>query len=468
MSRRDWHTVLESQLTRRRFLTLVASVGAGVAALACSGDDDAEDAGPSTPSNTPAAATMNPEPTSAPPGEVTRPAGWTEASHSNDAEPDYDIVFPKDRVNQITFTVTPEHWQSMLDDMTELAGERGTRGEGKAGDFFPRNPKWAPVTVSFKGLEWTKVGLRFKGNSSLRSGWSSGTDKLPLKLDFDEFEDDYPEIKNQRFYGFKQLSLSNNWMDPAAMRESVAYDLLEEAGLVAAETGFYEVILDHGEGAKSLGLYTVIEVVDDTVIERYFEDHGGNIYEAEGNGASFASGTNDQIESSFQVESDEDQADWSDIHALYDVLHSDLRSQDPAAWRASLEDIFGVDTFLEWLALSALLKHWDAYGGMSHNYYLYNDPETGILNWISWDHNLVLDSQNADFGPGSRQNVGFDKSGVGEEWPLIGYLLAQPEYLQKYNAYLRELLDGTFAPANVVARIRQRSPAGALRRARGQ
>ena len=46
------------------------------------------------------------------------------------------------------------------------------------------------------------------------------------------------------------------------MREAVTYDLLEKAGLVAAETAFYEVLVDHGEGAQSLGLFTVIEVID--------------------------------------------------------------------------------------------------------------------------------------------------------------------------------------------------------------
>ena len=44
--------------------------------------------------------------------------------------------------------------------------------------------------------------------------------KLPFKLDFDEFEDDYPQIDNQRFYGFKKLSLKNNYDDqsPCARR----------------------------------------------------------------------------------------------------------------------------------------------------------------------------------------------------------------------------------------------------------
>src|SRR5690606_31095003 len=162
--------------------------------------------------------------------------------------------------------------------------------------------------------------------------------------DFDEFEDAYPEIDDQRFYGFKQLSLSNNWQDGSAMRDALAYDLLRDAGLVASETGFYQLELDFGEGPRDLGLYTVVEVVDDTVIPRHFEDAGGNIYEVEGPAASFMAGTREQIPASFQVESDPDQADWSDIRALYDVLHSPLRTEDGAAWRRSLESVFEVES----------------------------------------------------------------------------------------------------------------------------
>lgn len=319
---------------------------------------------------------------------------------------------------------------------------------------------WAPVTVSFEGREWTNVGLRFKGTSSLRAAWSLGTDKMPFKLDFDEFEDDFPAIKNQRFHGFKQLSLSTNWNDPTGVRESLAYELLAASGLIAARTAFYEVVLDHGEGPKSLGLYTLVEVIDDTVVPRYFEDKTGTVYDAEGGGASLAAGSDSHLQSSFKVQSNKERADWSDIRALYGVLHSDLRFSDARAWRAGLEDTFDVDAFLKWLALAALLQHWDTYGAMTHNFYLYNDPATGRLNWISWDHNLVLGTGGAAEaltgerqGAAGRRSAPFDKTGAGEEWPLISHLLSQPEYARKYNDYLRALIQGTFDPGQVAARI---------------
>jgi hypothetical protein len=426
--------------------------------------------------------------------------GWREETHGNDTEPNYAVVFPEDEVKQITILISPENWAAMQANMTELFGEAGSGDERKGfpgneqplmegrppvgdrsqpgdagfpesieppqwadrsappadapigerpvggrfggGDMTPENPMWVPATIEFEGNTWTNVGVRYKGNSSLTSGWRSGTLKLPLKLDFDEFEDIYPEIEDQRFYGFKQLSLANGFSDASILRDAATSLILAEAGLPAAKTAYYEVILDYGEGPVTLGLYTMIEVVDDTVIERVFGSDEGNTYEAEGPAASFAAATYGQIEQSFQKENNKDEADWRDIEALFEVLHSDQRSSEPAAWRAELESIFDVDSFLEWLAISAVIQHWDAYGNMSHNYYLYYDPDTGQLTWISWDHNMVMSE-----GMGRRDaNVSLDKAEISEDWPLIRHLLDDPVYYERYVAYLAATVEGPFNP----------------------
>jgi spore coat protein CotH len=117
---------------------------------------------------------------------------------------------------------------------------------GGGGDFTSTNPIWVPATVAFNGRTWTNVGVRFKGNSTLSNGWRNGTDKLPLKLDFDEFEEDYPEIDGQRFYGLR-IFLSNN-QNEDVHAETVAYSLLEEAGLPASKTA--RQIADHGEARR--------------------------------------------------------------------------------------------------------------------------------------------------------------------------------------------------------------------------
>ncbi len=448
--------------------------------------------------------------------EVARPEGWTEDSHGKDADPNYDVVFPTDKVNTITITIDPADWEAMQANMTDILGEPGTGGQnGPGGGFTPQEgmeppsgeftppqggeppagrpgpggqggfpgggdmvsetPMWVPATIEFDGNVWNHVGVRYKGNSSLTSAWSSGTLKMPLKFDFDEFEDDYPEIDNQRFFGFKQLSLANGFSDDTYLRETLTYDAMREAGLVAGRTAFYEVVLDYGEGPTSLGIYTVVEVVDDTVIDTAFGGDDGNIYEGDGQGVSLAEGTYDLIADSFEKENNEDEADWSDIEALYIALHADTRTTDPEQWRADLEAIFDVDTFLNWLAVGAVVQNWDTYGAMNHNFYLYNNPETGQLVWIPWDHNMTFgvgmgagrggqqgegmgDRQGA--GMGSRSNVTFDKAEVDESWPLIRFLLDDPVYNEKYMGFLAEA-SALFDADAVNARIEEM--AGMLR-----
>ena len=143
---------------------------------------------------------------------------WTSATHSNDADPDYGIVFPQDQVNRIDLVISSTNWDIMIDDMTNNYGSFGTGGGGPADDSDD-NPIYVPCSLFFNDIEWYQVGLRFKGNSSLKTTWGQGIWKLPLRLNIDRFEDEIPEISNQRFYGFKELSLANNYDDESLIRK---------------------------------------------------------------------------------------------------------------------------------------------------------------------------------------------------------------------------------------------------------
>jgi spore coat protein CotH len=64
---------------------------------------------------------------------------------------------------------------------------------------------------------------------------------------------------------------------------------------------------------------------------------------------------------------------------------------------------------------------------MSHNYFLYADPETDQLTWIPWDNNHAL------FGMGMRGALSLSLDEVTEQWPLIRYLLDDPIYHAQYD-----------------------------------
>ncbi len=440
--------------------------------------------------------------------DIERPEGWGEASHGKDAEPDYDRLFPADQVKRIDIVIAAEQWQEMLDNMTELYGDFGSRPnngmpgggggerpdgfeppegfpdgfeppegfpdgfeppegfpddfeppegfpddfeppEGRPddfpggggmgpGEFSQENPIWKPCTVTFEGKNWYHVGIRFKGNSSLMSSWSGGSYKLPFRFDFDEFEDDFPEIDNQRFFGFKKLSFSSNWSDNSFLREKLVADIFRDAGVPAPHTAFYRVYIDYGEGSKYFGLYTMVEVPHTPMLTAQFIEDDGNLYKPEGSGATFAA----YDEASFDKETNKDEADFSDVLALYEAIQSDRSDMD--AYRAKLESVFDVDGFLRWLAVNTVIQNWDTYGRMSHNYFLYNDPGDHLLHWIPWDNNMALDG-------GRSLSLELSETEVDEKWPLIRYLMDDSVCRAKYIGYVEETISSVFTPTRMQA-----------------
>lgn len=370
---------------------------------------------------------------------------WTEATHTKDVDPNFDEVFDDTQVKRLDFVVTEVNWQSMLDDMTALYGTFGQSTSNNGLTDTNEDPIFVPAEVFYNDTQWYRVGIRFKGNSSLQTSWQQGILKLSFKLDFDEYEDDYPQIDNQRFYGFKKFSLKNNYSDPSFVREKVAADVFYDAGLAVSHTAFYTLYVDHGDGPEYFGLYTLVEEVDGEVLDTQFSSDDGNLYKPEDDGATFAYGSFD--EESFEKKTNEDDADWSDIQALFSALHDDTATSDPQTWRANLEAVFNVDAYLNYLAVNGIIQNWDSYGVMPHNYYLYNNPETSQLTWIPWDHNETL--QDGKMGGA----LALDFSDLNSaDWPLIGNIYADEEYKNRYNEYLLSVSQTAFETNQIQAK----------------
>lgn len=368
-------------------------------------------------------------------------ADWTDETHSKSAELNYDIVFNQSEVHRFDIKIDSGDWSDMQSNLSSIVGSSGGR-PGENIDLSS-DPMWVPCTFKFNDTEWYHVGIRYKGNSSLQSTYQSGNKKLSFKLDFDEFETDYPNILDQRFYGFKQLNLKNNFNDVSLLREKVGADLFRQFGLASSQTSFCVVYVDNGSGPQYYGVYTLVEEVDDSVVKTQFADGLGNLYKPDGDAASFAKGTYDTSE--MELKTNEDSANYSDVKALYDVINSSDRTSDTETWKTKLESVFNVDGFLKYLAANNTIQNWDTYGRKTHNYYLYNNPENGVLTWIPWDNNEAFQSGKEG------GSLSFSMNEVGSSWPLISYIIDQPEYEAIYEAYLQQFIDEVFIQSDIIA-----------------
>lgn len=423
----------------------------------------------------------------------------TDPATSNDTEPDYATVFPQDKINTLEITLTKVVWDSIKADMVKKAGyDFGTRATktgggnmggggiidstripngtfpggfggtpptgmggnngtppngnggvapggnagGRALDIIPGDPIWVKSTVKFNSKEWKNVGFRLKGNSSLSQAWGSGIYKLPFKLEFDQFEDEIPDVKNQRFYGFKEFSMSPGHSDNSMMRDKIVSYLFKDAGIPAARTAFYKIYIDFGEGLKYCGVYPMVEVIDDSMVKSQFGEKSGNIYKPESNFSSFT-------QSLFEKKSNETAGDYSDVQAVITALNASTRTTNSTLWRTNLEKSFDVDHFIKYLAINNTIVNWDAYGAMAHNYYLYTPLNTGKVTWIPWDFNLSMTSTSSSASGNAIGNimgrgVTLEMSEVTASWPLIRYLADDANYLAKYKTFVKEFNEKYF------------------------
>ena len=306
-----------------------------------------------------------------------------------------------------------------------------------------KDQEYIPCDILFNDKQWYKVGIRAKGNSSLKSSWSNGVMKLPFKLDFDEYEDTYPAITDQRFYGFRQLSLKNAFSDNSLVREKVIDELFSEAGLPSIRAAFYRVYVDRGHGPEYFGLYTLVEDVDDVFLSENFENPDGNLYKPEGKGATFNQG--DFTLNDFEIHQSSTGGEMGDIQQLYDALHHTNRKRDPEAWRNELDQIFDSNTFIRWLACNTTVQNWDTYGMMHHNFYLYHEPQNDYLVWIHWDNNEALME-----GKMNKPTPDFGFETVTDEWPLIRYLMDDPVYQERFKDQVEHFITNEFYPEKML------------------
>lgn len=389
---------------------------------------------------------------------VVRPTGWTKETHGKKADPNYSVVFPDDKVNRIDITISSSNYQSMESNIKRL------------NSFSSENPIYVPATVKFNNITWTNVGVRYKGQSSLFNAKNSGSHKYPLHLKFDEFEEQYPEIEDQRFYGFKHLLLSNNWFDSSFIRDKVTGDIFRSAGIPTAHGSFYRVFIDTGSGPVYWGLYTGFENPSDEMLNTQFTNGDGNLYKGQSaTGANLATFN----KKGYEKKTNEDADDWSDLQALVTALNAPRT--DAAGWRANLEAVFNVNLFLKWLAINTSITNFDTYGWVTKNHYLYQDlADNGRMVYVPWDFSLslttdplgIMGRDNADggfggFWPGG-VNGGFctevaslSLDEMSNDWPLIRFLMDDPVYKNIYHNEMTAAMRGCFNESAIIERMTQ-------------
>jgi spore coat protein H len=369
---------------------------------------------------------------------------WTKESHSNNVPLNYPQVLPEAEVRSITITLGKDKWAAISKDMlyrtarnfgdkTVVPGITPPAANGSL-DAVPGDPVFVESTVKQDNKNWQNVGFRLKGNASLNGSWQNGIYKLPFKLKFD--------IKNQRFYGFKELSFAPCYGDNTFMKDKLVAELFRAGGIATAKSAFYKVYIDFGEGIKYCGVYHAIEVIENTMIIDQFGDATANVYKPETDLLTFDARF-------FEKQNNITTANYKDAIEFVYALNHTARTTDPQKWKTDLESKFDVDYFLKYLAINNTIANWDSYGVLKHNYYMVNNK--GKLTWVPYDLNLSMQLRGG--ANNARFALSFDMKEVTNAWPLIRYIIDQPEYYNTYKKYVKEYAETVYVPTKINAKI---------------
>ena len=130
------------------------------------------------------------------------------------------------------------------------------------------NEEYSMCSVVIDGENYSNIGIRAKGNTSLSNVSQMDSDRYSFKLEFDQYD------KTKSYYGLDKISLNNIIQDNTYMKDYLVYRMMGEFG-VAAPLCSYVYITVNGE---DFGLYLAVESIEESFLQRNYGNDYGELY----------------------------------------------------------------------------------------------------------------------------------------------------------------------------------------------
>ena len=352
------------------------------------------------------------------------------------------------------------------------------------------------------GEAYKNVGIRGKGNTSLSTVASLGSERYSFKVEFDQYDNSIT------YHGLDKLSLNNLIQDSTMMKDYLAYTMMNEFDATAPLCSFVYITVN----GEDWGLYLAVEGVEDAFLERNYGSDYGELYKPDsmsfgggrGNGRDFdmnefefdssdaperemldasssatmpegfdpsdmfggrgdreTSGKDSSKErsrggfggfgmgsSDVKLQYIDDNLDsYSNIwnNAKTDITQADQKRLIDSLKKLSvgeeIESVVDVEKVIRYFVVHNYICNDDSYTGMMvHNYYLYE--ENGQLAMIPWDYNLGYGTFSGS-GGNSTVNTPIDMpvTGGSSDRPMLNWIFENDEYTQMYHQYFEEFIN---------------------------
>jgi len=330
--------------------------------------------------------------------------------------------FDRNRVHPIKLTLKESNWWEILDQ----------RFRADDNTMLEADLEWGAVKLP-------RVGVRFKGNSSY--GHPGRKKGMRIRVNFVD--------RAQRIGEMTHFNLNNNWNDPSFVRESIWYDVMGRAGLIAARHTHASVTVN----GEAMGHYLLVEHANAGLLRTHLGEDAGNLFSTELGASLDWLGENPaRYTPYYELETNTAANDYSGLLALIKTLN-----QEPIeTLREKLEPQLDVINTLVFLGVNNVLLNLDSYIDMAQNYLLYQRPADKRFMFIPWDGNLAFGAVTFGVNAAQLPTLPFDFAGSRPcARPLVDQLMKVPLYREIQQDVNRWLVNDPAHPARIAEQARR-------------
>ena len=282
---------------------------------------------------------------------------WASVQEENGVAMAYETrLFDDTRVHTIDITI--DDWGALIEEAQE--------------------ERYVPCTMTIDEEVFRQVGIRAKGNNSLRLTSEYELTRYSLKVEFDHY------LPQGNYHGLDKLSLDASFQDNSYLKTVLAFDMMRFMG-VPTPLCSYAWVRVNGE---DWGLFLAVEECEEAFAGRNFGWDHGVLYQPD-----YRSLNDENADVALRY-IDEQPSSYPNIfdHAKTPMVHSDQRRLIESLRQLSQGEVttaVHTDEVLRYFVVQVFVMNWDSYlGHTGHNYILYE--EEGRLWMLPWDYNLAF------------------------------------------------------------------------------
>jgi spore coat protein CotH len=295
------------------------------------------------------ATTDIPETSGSQPESVDVEPGEPEDPNEQIPPPDEEgchAIYAQDLLPTFELTIDEDTW----DDL-EWEWKNGSKQNDKGLD---PDPYHSLLEFRYGDVVITDAEIRLRGNPD---AWDNSEDKFQFHIAFDRVDDD------GHFLGLEALAFDASEPNRHMLRDRLALSIIRDMGVMATCANNARLNIN----GEYYGLFTNLEKLDKVFLERAFDDPSGDLWQRQS---------------------------W-DLHTNKDTANEDrLDALKDAETIEELETYLDVGQALKVYAAEAIIPDSDGGWAGGMNFFLYDDPLTGVFKLLPWDMDSTFDRFN--------------------------------------------------------------------------